>query len=289
MDCIACTLPCNSCSGAGDKACKSCISPFILRGAQCFCPDGKFQVGVACQSCHSSCKTCGGLTANDCLTCPNTFILTASKTCVCPDGTYLNGNKCEACSSKCATCNGASDKSCMSCKAGTFKFGTECQKCNDLCNECNGATNKDCLSCKMPMLLVGKECQCPVGTYLDGLTCKNCHVDCESCTGPLSTQCIKCAKGGSDLLKNFISLVMGSKNLGYTTITRIEDSSPLGAKGYIDIVFALDTTGSMGTYLAQMQTTVTQIVTSIQSTTSSKGIDVRFGIVAYRDHPNQEP
>ena len=53
----------------------------------------------------------------------------------------------------------------------------------------------------------------------------------------------------------------------------------------LDLVFLMDCTGSMGTYISSAKENITSIVTRIIQTESC---DVRFGLVAYRDHPPQE-
>jgi hypothetical protein len=52
----------------------------------------------------------------------------------------------------------------------------------------------------------------------------------------------------------------------------------------IDIVFCCDTTGSMGGYIEKSKTTIKKIVQTAKESKRS----VKFGFVAYRDHPPQD-
>lgn len=58
--------------------------------------------------------------------------------------------------------------------------------------------------------------------------------------------------------------------------------------GMIDIVFCCDTTGSMSSYLSKTKDTINLIIEKIQNKVKDEGIDLKFGFVAYRDHPPQE-
>eukprot|EP00048_Salpingoeca_helianthica_P015111 m.225090 g.225090 ORF g.225090 m.225090 type:complete len:445 (-) comp16618_c0_seq1:31-1365(-) len=53
----------------------------------------------------------------------------------------------------------------------------------------------------------------------------------------------------------------------------------------LDMVFVMDCTGSMGSYIASAQQTIADIIEQI---VAAEKADVRFGLVAYRDHPPQE-
>eukprot|EP01029_Cantina_marsupialis_P009208 TRINITY_DN2151_c0_g1_i2.p1 TRINITY_DN2151_c0_g1~~TRINITY_DN2151_c0_g1_i2.p1 ORF type:complete len:367 (-),score=98.85 TRINITY_DN2151_c0_g1_i2:241-1341(-) len=53
----------------------------------------------------------------------------------------------------------------------------------------------------------------------------------------------------------------------------------------LDLVFIIDATGSMGSWIRSAQQNVCDIVTKI---TASEKADVRFGLVAFRDHPPQD-
>jgi lysophospholipase L1-like esterase/PKD repeat protein len=59
------------------------------------------------------------------------------------------------------------------------------------------------------------------------------------------------------------------------------DGGDAGLTGDIDIVFAIDTTGSMGGYIGQVQTYASDLVDLVSSQTSSG----RYALVTYRDHP----
>jgi len=60
-------------------------------------------------------------------------------------------------------------------------------------------------------------------------------------------------------------------------------SSP--AKKELDLVFALDCTGSMGRYISAAKEGIEGIAAALGQT---EGYDLRFGLVAYRDHPPQD-
>lgn len=53
----------------------------------------------------------------------------------------------------------------------------------------------------------------------------------------------------------------------------------------LDMVFVMDCTGSMGSYIAAAQKTIRDIV---QEIVAKEKADVRFALVAYRDHPPQD-
>lgn len=57
------------------------------------------------------------------------------------------------------------------------------------------------------------------------------------------------------------------------------------AAGMIDCVFCIDTTGSMDEYLQKTKETVSKIVEKVKEQSKGESVSVRFGVVAYRDHP----
>ena len=62
-------------------------------------------------------------------------------------------------------------------------------------------------------------------------------------------------------------------------------SSQLAASTMLDMVFVMDATGSMGSYIASAQQTIKDIVQEIVVTEKA---DVRFALISYRDHPPQD-
>ena len=54
---------------------------------------------------------------------------------------------------------------------------------------------------------------------------------------------------------------------------------------YLDVVFCLDITGSMGTYLNQATNTIKTIMNEFTVRSDIRHIETRFGFVGYRDHP----
>lgn len=69
--------------------------------------------------------------------------------------------------------------------------------------------------------------------------------------------------------------------------TSSRDNLPLPAFGFIDVCFCIDATGSMSGELAQVQSTIVEIINKIQNKVRTEGITLRFAIVTYRDHPPQ--
>lgn len=53
----------------------------------------------------------------------------------------------------------------------------------------------------------------------------------------------------------------------------------------VDLVFIMDCTGSMGSYIAEAKRSIQSIVSKLQQ---EEKCDVRFALVAYRDHPPQD-
>ena len=49
----------------------------------------------------------------------------------------------------------------------------------------------------------------------------------------------------------------------------------------LDLVFTMDVTGSMGSYIQAAKQNIEAIVRQL----ATQNIDLRFGLVAYRDHP----
>lgn len=53
----------------------------------------------------------------------------------------------------------------------------------------------------------------------------------------------------------------------------------------LDLVFVVDCTASMGSYIESAQKNIVQIIEAVQA---SEKVDVRFGLISYRDHPPQD-
>eukprot|EP00178_Gracilaria_changii_P004964 TRINITY_DN1801_c0_g1_i1.p1 TRINITY_DN1801_c0_g1~~TRINITY_DN1801_c0_g1_i1.p1 ORF type:complete len:176 (-),score=8.87 TRINITY_DN1801_c0_g1_i1:281-808(-) len=56
------------------------------------------------------------------------------------------------------------------------------------------------------------------------------------------------------------------------------------AFGFIDVCFCLDATFSMYSELAQVKSTIANLINKISSKVRTEGITLRFSIVAYHDH-----
>ena len=67
-------------------------------------------------------------------------------------------------------------------------------------------------------------------------------------------------------------------------LTRAALTAKLSDSAQLDLVFVIDATGSMGSYIAAAQRTMGEIVEAI---VSKERADVQFALVSYRDHPPQ--
>jgi hypothetical protein len=63
---------------------------------------------------------------------------------------------------------------------------------------------------------------------------------------------------------------------------------PLPAFGVIEVCFCIDATGSMSSPLAQAKSAVVSLISKIEEKVHSEGIELRFAVVTYRDHPPQD-
>ncbi len=70
--------------------------------------------------------------------------------------------------------------------------------------------------------------------------------------------------------------------------TKSKDHLPIPAFGFIDVCFCIDATGSMGSELAQAQSTILSIIHNIENKVQTEGLTLRFAVVSYRDHPPQD-
>lgn len=55
--------------------------------------------------------------------------------------------------------------------------------------------------------------------------------------------------------------------------------------GILDVCFVVDTTRSMEEYLEMTKLAVQKLINQIKERTNVNEVSVRFGFVAYRDHP----
>ena len=65
------------------------------------------------------------------------------------------------------------------------------------------------------------------------------------------------------------------------------DSLAISSFNSIDVCFCVDATGSMSRYITQVKSTIESIVHNIENKVRTEGLNLRFAIVAYRDHPPQ--
>merc|ERR550514_1184147 len=77
-------------------------------------------------------------------------------------------------------------------------------------------------------------------------------------------------------------VVVGSEPAGTATENKpaVENELP-----QLDLVFTMDCTGSMGSYIQAAKQNIEAIVSKL---VQSEGYDLRFALVAYRDHPPQD-
>ena len=64
-----------------------------------------------------------------------------------------------------------------------------------------------------------------------------------------------------------------------------DDHEPHTIEHELDLVFLMDCTGSMGSYIKKGKESIMNIVQKVQE---SEKCDVRFSYIAYRDHPPQD-
>src|SRR4051794_19759306 len=57
------------------------------------------------------------------------------------------------------------------------------------------------------------------------------------------------------------------------------------ALNQVDLCFVIDTTGSMGPFLAEAKR---QLLATLRQLRAEAGVDLRVGLVEYRDHPPEE-
>jgi len=63
------------------------------------------------------------------------------------------------------------------------------------------------------------------------------------------------------------------------------ESTEMPVEKKLDLVFTFDCTGSMGQYISAAKAGITRIAERLSQ---AEGYDLRFGLVAYRDHPPQD-
>lgn len=78
------------------------------------------------------------------------------------------------------------------------------------------------------------------------------------------------------------------RNTGTVLKAKDTKARPLPAFGVIEVCFCIDATGSMSSYLAQTKSTVVSLISKIEEKVHSEGIELRFAVVTYRDHPPQD-
>mmetsp|Transcript_20320 Transcript_20320/g.47479 ORF Transcript_20320/g.47479 Transcript_20320/m.47479 type:complete len:417 (-) Transcript_20320:97-1347(-) len=80
-------------------------------------------------------------------------------------------------------------------------------------------------------------------------------------------------------------MVAGKKESVPLRSADVEECDKVEDKGKLDLVFVMDNTGSMGSWIKQAQQHIRRIVMDIVASEKS---DVRFALVTYRDHPPQD-
>lgn len=78
-------------------------------------------------------------------------------------------------------------------------------------------------------------------------------------------------------------VMQAGKNSKQTTLTGLTEK--IGESASLDLVFIMDSTGSMGSYIKEAQNCVRGLIEGI---VAAEKCDVRFALVSYRDHPPQD-
>ncbi|XP_071043236.1 extracellular matrix organizing protein FRAS1 [Parasteatoda tepidariorum] len=173
--CMTCHESCESCFGANDTDCRSCITPLYYKHGRCVphCSAGYFQDGGICYACHPSCSTCYGFSEEECYTCPHGRNFKYGR-CIseCEDGKFLDV-----------------EGSCRDCHAS----------CNDCMLNHTESDSVQCLQCKNQQLsILNEECvhDCPPNYYLNSYRfCQECHPTCATCERSGASSCVSCWKG----------------------------------------------------------------------------------------------
>lgn len=226
--CATCEATCQTCNGANNNDCLTCVSGKVLSYgfATCLsaCPDGQYAPSGSqtCLPCSVNCLTCS-TNSSHCDSCTLSvnglalFLLSSSNTCLssCPIGKFGNTTTsiCDPCHSSCRTCVGPLETDCLSCSSGSFDItnttcvsscgagrynsNSICYACPDRCSTCTSVAT--CTACQkvlgVPYFLNLTSClvQCPSGTYGDttSLQCIDCTSPCATCSGS-ATYCLTC-------------------------------------------------------------------------------------------------
>lgn len=209
-ECEQCHSTCKTCSAAGNKDCRSCISGKFLTAQQTcvtHCPPGMFanKTSIQCQDCSEGCTMCQDLTL--CQRCRSGLYLQDGLCVIVCQRGFPQGGKCQPCPPECASCESAShclsceadhfflDYSCKSnCPGGYYSSDRECRHCPTHCDDCN--QDGFCKKCAEYHFLHEEKCvdDCPRGYFANEKQqeCVRCHATCSSCDGPGSDDCHEC-------------------------------------------------------------------------------------------------
>ncbi|EAS04311.1 von willebrand factor type A domain protein (macronuclear) [Tetrahymena thermophila SB210] len=113
--------------------------------------------------------------------------------------------------------------------------------------------------------------------------------DCNSCSTIASTEVLINKDLGNQIIKKSLKGQAKAEDVAQKKAKplRTKTGEKLAA-GMVDVVFCCDTTSSMSSYINKCKDTVNQIIKNILDKTQGEGISVKFGFVAYRDHPPQD-
>ncbi len=133
---------------------------------------------------------------------------------------------------------------------------------------------------------------------MNGTTCPHCNQTnpesqktCERCGQSLLWSTLGQRPSGSSLnlpkpaLYALVGIALGLAAAHFSPSRRPSNPAPLAVTSSaprIDVVFAIDATGSMGDEIEVVKSKVSKMMNEIQS--GNPKPDVRFGLVAYRDH-----
>ncbi|KAL4500400.1 hypothetical protein ABPG72_003351 [Tetrahymena utriculariae] len=115
------------------------------------------------------------------------------------------------------------------------------------------------------------------------------QIDVNSCSSIASTEVVHSKDLGYQIIKKSLKGQTKAEDVVQKKVKplRTKTGEKLAA-GMIDVVFCCDTTSSMSSYINKCKDTVNQIIKNILDKTQGEGISVKFGFVAYRDHPPQD-
>ncbi|KAL4454250.1 hypothetical protein ABPG74_012207 [Tetrahymena malaccensis] len=151
------------------------------------------------------------------------------------------------------------------------------------------STPKTAKAPKAPKAKTPSTALAPAAAVLNNSTPSNIQADVNSCSSIASTEVVQKSNLGYQIIKKSLKGQAKAEDVVQKKAKplRTKTGEKLAA-GMIDVVFCCDTTSSMSSYINKCKDTVNQIIKNILDKTQGEGISVKFGFVAYRDHPPQD-